>query len=213
MSDTKRANFNKGTTPPETLTVEESEKLLDELLQKTITGWSAWRNLRNYTIALFMLDAGLRVGEVCRLYVSDLIIAGIPVRALNVSERIAEKRCTRIVPLTPRLIDALTKIQTLLWSAFDNEKCPYAFFNQNKLEHLTTRQIQRIIGAASVRAFNRYIHPHILRHTFATRLMRVTNSSVVQQLLGHKHITSTQVYTHPNGDDCKKAIDGLSTGG
>jgi integrase/recombinase XerC len=49
----------------------------------------------------------------------------------------------------------------------------------------------------------------MLRHTFATNLMRTTNARVVQQLLGHKNLSSTQIYTHPNQQDLKKAIDSL----
>ncbi|GAH69734.1 unnamed protein product, partial [marine sediment metagenome] len=52
-------------------------------------------------------------------------------------------------------------------------------------------------------------HPHMLRHTFASKLMRVTSMRTVQELLGHSSITSTQIYTHPNEDDKKKAIKGL----
>lgn len=50
----------------------------------------------------------------------------------------------------------------------------------------------------------------MLRHTFATRLMQKTNIRVVQQLLGHKSLSSTQVYTHPNADDLQKAIENLN---
>lgn len=197
--------------PPETLTIEESEGLLEQLYLVTIAGWSAWKNLRNYTMALLMLDAGLRVGELVRLTVKQLIIGTEPVSALDVGEGLAEKKCERIVPCSVRLSDALKKMWDVLWSVRPECHNLYAFFDSDARKHITARQVQRIIGAASVRAFGRCIHPHILRHTFATRLMRVTNERVVQQLLGHKHITSTQIYTHPNSDDCKKAIDSISS--
>ncbi|GAH96402.1 unnamed protein product, partial [marine sediment metagenome] len=56
----------------------------------------------------------------------------------------------------------------------------------------------------------REIHPHILRHTFATRLMSKTSMRVVQELLGHKNLSSTQIYTHPNNADLQEAIDSLN---
>ncbi|GAH73030.1 unnamed protein product [marine sediment metagenome] len=61
-------------------------------------------------------------------------------------------------------------------------------------------------------SLGRPVHPHILRHTFASRLMRTTNARIVQELLGHQHLSTTQIYTHPNQDDLKKAIEQLGQG-
>jgi len=71
---------------------------------------------------------------------------------------------------------------------------------------LTTRQVERIIRTAALKSIGRPVHPHVLRHTFASKLMSVCNERIVQELLGHQSITSTQIYTHPNEDDKKKAI-------
>jgi site-specific recombinase XerD len=196
--------------PPETLTVEESEKLLITLRSAPIPCFTAWKYLRNYTMALLMLDAGLRVGEVVILKVSDLIIASKPIASLDMNASKAEKKCERIVPLSDRLQKTLGEIFLSVWSQHHIQNQNFAFYDNDTRVHLTVRQVQRIIGSASVRAFGRAIHPHVLRHTFATRLMRVTSTSVVQQLLGHKHINSTQVYMHANGDDCKKAIEKMN---
>lgn len=207
--------------PPETLTIEESEKLLTTLRNDGVAGFAAWKYLRNYAMALLMLDAGLRVGEVCRLSLSDLLTVSpspdktneltyTPKTSLLLSKLIAEKKCERLVPLSIRLIKTTENLYSLIWSATRSDLQSPAFFAENSTIPLTTRQVQRIIASASILAFGRSIHPHVLRHTFATRLMRVTSTSVVQQLLGHKHINSTQVYMHANGDDCKKAIEKMN---
>jgi site-specific recombinase XerD len=197
--------------PPETLTVEESEKLLEMLHFHGPVGWSAWKNLRNYTMALLMLDAGLRVGEMVRLKISALIINGEPVSALDLTGDRAEKKCERIVPVSERLKKTITECHTAFWTLRDMQLSTWAFFDKSTLKHITVRQVQRIIGQASLSAFGRAIHPHVLRHTFATRLMRVTSTPVVQQLLGHKRLSSTERYVHPNGDDCKLAIEKMNT--
>jgi integrase/recombinase XerC len=162
-------------------------------------------------MALLMLDAGLRVGEVVILKIDELIMGNQPVAAINLDKYSCEKKCERIVPCTLRLVEAIEAMYSIVWSLKAIPPTSFAFFDSDILMHLSVRQVQRIIGTASLAAFNRYVHPHVLRHTFATRLMRVTSTAVVQQLLGHKHLSSTQVYVHPNGDDCKAAIDKLTS--
>jgi site-specific recombinase XerD len=48
--------------------------------------------------------------------------------------------------------------------------------------------------------------PHTLRHTFATRLLRVSTTRLVQLALGHKSITTTELYTHPTCEDIELAM-------
>ncbi len=197
-------------TAPKTLTVTECHQLLDALLIKDGTKKQFRKGIRNYLMALLMLDAGLRVGEVVRLAVQDLWYSDLPVTSIEVGEKIAEKECTRIVPVSSRISVFLTEMNKYWWKHpyFLNWK--YAFFTTNPDKPLTTRQVERIIRQAALKSLGRPVHPHVLRHTFASRLMRKTNARVVQELLGHKNLSSTQIYTHPNGDDLKKAIVSIS---
>jgi site-specific recombinase XerD len=195
--------------PPETLTFEESEKLLSQILLEETPLLSRWKCKRDYTMTLLMLDAGLRVGEVRRATVTKLIIVGNPVTALDIDESWAEKKCKRIVPCSERLKKSLKEMFDIVWTARPELQTGYAFFNHDATKPITTRQIQRIIGSASQQAFGREIHPHTLRHTFATNLLQVTDIKTVQYLLGHKNMSSTQVYTHTNGETCKKAIENM----
>ena len=207
--------------PPETLTTVEAENLLDKLWGNVRDQIPRNRNLRNYTIALLMLDAGLRVGEVCKLEIRDLVFNGEPVKSVTIRTEISKTKTERTVPLSQRLQDAL-KLMILKLPNAGVLKATQPFFARwydgdqdvngqlSYCKPITPRQVQRIIADASFAAFGRRIHPHVLRHTFATRLMRVTNERVVQALLGHKSIASTQIYTHPNGDDMKAAVDAVS---
>ncbi|MBA7534636.1 Tyrosine recombinase XerC [subsurface metagenome] len=194
-------------TSPKTLTVEECDNLLEYLVNKS-KGGAGWRYaVRTYTMAVLMLDAGLRVGELVRLELRDLYFQEKPVKTLIIRSQIAKRKRERSVPMSIRAQNSLRlyahNIPWLMSQAVNN----YAFRIFSRSEHLSTRQVERAIRAAAMKAIGRPVHPHILRHTFASRLMRVTDSRTVQELLGHKNLSSTQVYTHPNEDDKKKAIE------
>ena len=197
------------TTTPKTLSTDDALKLLQVLLKGFGSEDKKKKAVRNYTMAVLMLDAGLRVGEVIQLEVTDLWFRMSPVTSVLVRAEIAKNHHERQIPVSERLSNALKNMHECYWSAH----IPYvglsAFFNLKPSNPITTRQVERIIRAAAWKALGRPIHPHTLRHTFASNLMRITNMRTVQELLGHKHMSSTQIYTHPNEEDKKKAINGL----
>ncbi len=192
-----------------TLTILEANQLLDELLREYGTTLQKIRGLRNYTIGLMMLDAGLRVGETAALLVTDLKTDNGPVNSLVVRAEIAKKGRERVIPTTQRIRRAIEKMSSNFWVSPIYLPVQYAFYGKDAPKPLTTRQIERIIRAAAVNALGRMIHPHLLRHTFATRLMRTTNIRIVQDLLGHVNLTSTQIYTHPDQQAKTEAIEQL----
>jgi len=192
-----------------TLTYEESEKLLKMLLDEDGTVKQRIRGLRNHCMALLMLEAGLRVGEVVALNREDLILSRVPVHSLVVRREVAKGGHERTVPLRKRIADDIRLMELDFWFEVDY-LCGFpAFFSPGSRKRLTVRQVQRIIESASQKAIGLSIHPHILRHTFATNLMRKSPMRVVQQLLGHQRITTTQIYTHPNSVDLRNAVEGL----
>ena len=195
---------------PKTLTQWESVRLLQVLLAKDGTPRQERRGVRNAAIALCMLDAGLRVGEVCRLHKSDLWFNNGPVTSIIVGADVAEKAAERQIPVSARLSGAIQAMHQFYWSDILGFPDHAAFYGDDPRRPVTARQIERIIAAASDRALGRSIHPHVLRHTFASRLMRKTNARIVQVLLGHKNLSSTQIYCHPNQQDLTAAIETLN---
>lgn len=197
---------------PITLTNEDCEKLLRRLRNDHLTPQQDSKCIRNYCIAVLMLDAGLRVGEVVQLYQIDLLLGTTPVTALRITADIAKNHKERIVPLTERIRNTSIEMSNRWWEQ-DESGNHFAFYSgDNSNQSLTTRQVERIIRVAAMKSLGRPVHPHVLRHTFASRLMRTTNARIVQELLGHTHLSTTQIYTHPNQDDLKKAIDQLGQG-
>lgn len=196
---------------PKTLTIDEATKLLETLHSCRRTPAAVCLSYRNFTLALCMLEAGLRVGEVVQLIVSDLVFNAKPVTSIVVRPAIAKKGIERQIPVSSLLSEAIKNMLTLIWSPDSASWDAPAFYRLSNGHPLTTRQVERIIQSAAIRSIGRNVNPHVLRHTFATRLMRVTDIRTVQELLGHKHISSTQIYTHPNADDKRKAIDSIDS--
>lgn len=191
---------------PKTLDVTDQQKLLEALLKIGSPSKTNRKGIRNYLIGCLMLDAGLRVGEVVKLGVADMWFKDSPVTSLVVQQTIAKNHRERIIPVSARLNLAIGHMYFAWWHNNLTSLTNYAFFTSNPGKTISTRQVENIIKSAAMKSLGRPVNPHMLRHTYASQLMRVTSMRTVQELLGHNHITSTQVYTHPNEEDKKKAM-------
>lgn len=194
---------------PRTLTTAEADLLLRQLFTSSGSPYKRRLAQRNHGLACVMLQAGLRVGEVVLLRVHDLYFKDSPVTTLRVRPEIAKRHQERFIPISEPLRQTIFDMQIHLWTQLQKYNNSLAFPGRRDGEVLTTRQVERIIRAAAYTALGRPINPHVLRHTFATRLMRVTNARTVQELLGHRNLSTTQIYTHPNEDDKRQAIDNM----
>lgn len=194
-------------SPPKTLTPEQSINLINILMNDHNTGKQRIKACRNGSMAIIMLETGLRVGEMCGLIKEDLWYMGQPVECLVVRKEIAKNKNERQVPISHKLTETICMMHESVWSTKEMTGQSYAFYAQDPARKMSTRTVERIILAAGRTAFNIVVTPHMLRHTFASRMMRKTNSRIVQSLLGHSSLQSTQVYMHPNSKDLKDAIN------
>lgn len=192
--------------PPKTITETETQKLLRQLRIYQGTGLQQRRGIRNEMIALVMLETGLRVAEVTNLVIGDLWYVTAPVENLIVRSEIAKRNKERTVPISTKLHKAIANMQEIIWTPDSATERAYAFYMKDPMIKLTTRSIERVIKSAAAKAFRKTVTPHTLRHTFATRILVKSNTSVVQALLGHKCLSSTQRYLHPSADSLKAAI-------
>lgn len=192
------------------LTDEEQTKFVSFFQHRAGLNFDDEIHIRDQLIILLMLDAGLRVGEVVKLVVSDLFILGAPMGILVVRAEIAKTKSERCIPISVRLYDAIKLMWLRVWQRWNIETNTLAFPGKKSGKPLSIRQIRYLTRDAGLVSIGRSVHPHALRHTFATRLMRKCSIRVVQQLLGHSSLMSTQVYTHPNNQDLQLAIDSLN---
>lgn len=191
---------------PQTLTHEEIQKFLTHL-RDTIPVHARYKaHRRDFGMALFILETGLRVGELAQLQIGDILFAGQPVASLLVRAAIAKLHVERRVPISRTLAAEIARLRDSLWLTHNASPSTYCWYRNDPTRPLTTRSIEAVIRKAGLASIGRPVYPHMLRHTFATQMMRVTSARIVQELLGHASIRSTQIYTHPNGDDLAAAI-------
>jgi integrase/recombinase XerD len=177
-----------GQALPSVLTVEEIEKMLD----------SCATSLERAVLELFY-GCGLRVSELCSLRHEDLNLEGGYLRCLGKGDK------ERIVPMGEEAQDA---IQSYL-----SKKAPFKLgdflFHTEKQKSFNRFTAYRLIQTCAGRAqIHQKISPHTLRHSFATHLLEGgADLRVVQELLGHANITTTQLYTHVSRARIRKVYD------
>jgi len=164
--------------------------------------------VRDRCIMLLLLHGGLRNGEVCALRFRDIYSGKTVFSSIEIPNGHGHHDHLRLVPLSPSLTSALEQYHAAYSQKFGTpDPLSRAFITRNQKIGIQQRDIQRIVAKYTRLWLDHAFHPHSLRHTFATRLMRKASMRVVQQLLGHLSITSTQVYTHPSSEDCSNAVN------
>ncbi len=145
--------------------------------------------VRDKAILELLYSSGLRVSELSGLNIDDLNIKGnlIKIRGKGKKER--------IVPVGSKAIDAIKSymIERMLLKSKDR-----ALFLNRMGTRLTDRGVRRIVVKyAKALTISGQIGPHTLRHTFATHLLQGgADLRVIQELLGHSSLSTTQKYTH-----------------
>ena len=163
---------------PSVLTANYINKLLDELPT------SSFKDLRDKAILELMYSSGLRVSEV-----SDLKLDNIK---NNKSVKVFGKgRKERILPITNRSLNAINTYVLNSRQNIATDKSSSYLFLGVRGGKLSDREIRRIVK------FRVGTFPHSIRHTFATHLLDGgADLRIVQEMLGHKDPSTTQIYTH-----------------
>jgi integrase/recombinase XerC len=165
---------------PKIVVREQLDTLLDE-----DWGDDAWATL-DRAVCEVLYGAGLRVSELCGLNVASVDFRQGLLRVLG------KGRKERIVPLHRRGLDAVAIwIEDARDDVMRADSPPEALFFNRRGRRLGLRRI------LDNRILRGHVHPHALRHTYATHLLEGgADLRVVQELLGHESLTTTQIYTH-----------------
>lgn len=166
---------------------------LQKILEYSPTGDFKYRNK---AIINLLYSSGIRVSELCDITLSSINLEN---RFLIVT---GKGNKTRICPFSNNCKEILENYLINERKNIAKNDCCHLFVNRfgNKI---TTRAIEMIINDVSVKLFgNKKLHPHLFRHTYATNLLNNgADLRVVQELLGHSSLMTTQVYTHLAKDE------------
>ena len=173
---------------PKYLTENETKRLLE----------AALNDPRDYAILVLFSYSGLRLSELCNLKIDDLDFSE---KVLHVVSGKGDK--DRIVIINDKTTDALKN-----YLQFRKEYGKHLFISRKKTP-ISTVHVERIVKKYAMKAeINKNVTPHVLRHTFATTLMRNgADIRFIQQILGHASVATTQIYTHINEDFLKSMYD------
>ena len=163
---------------------------------------------RDALIIRLMLQCGLRVGEIAALHVNQVWRDGYVSPAVNLPQATTKGHVARYVDIPQPLRGLIADHVKYLRSATIHFSPADPLFTGYKVRiRLQVSGIERMVSKLSRAAIGRKIHPHVLRHTYATILLKYTNIRVVQTLLGHANLNTTELYTHVNSEDCKNAVN------
>lgn len=154
-----------------------------------------------------MLHAGLRIGEVCALKWSNLVWLDTPVTALHLLAAMTKGNRERTLPVTPELAGTIRDTWTIVSRINYFDHNDFVAASRHGGPPTTPRTFQRTLAKISQHSLGYHVNPHMLRHTFATALLAVTDLVVVQQALGHARISTTAVYTHPSIDVVSRGMN------
>ena len=184
--------------PFESVRVPKKDKKLPEVLTKDEVKnlINSADNEKSRLIISFLYSSGLRVSELVNLKVEDI----------NFSEKVGKVKSgkggkDRMFTLSESLLQDVQKY-------LENRNHIYVFSREKPL---TTRNIQKIIQFTQKRSgINKKITPHTMRHSFATHLLESgVDIRMIQSLLGHSSLNTTQLYTHISTEQIKKVQNPL----
>ncbi|MHA5205998.1 site-specific tyrosine recombinase XerD, partial [Oenococcus oeni] len=171
---------------PQVLTATEIEAVL------AVPDISTTLGLRNRALLETMYATGFRVSEICNLKLADLH------DELGLITTIGKGQKQRIVPIGEMSLLYISKyFKESRPILLKDKESPYLFLNDHG--HRISRQgIFKLVKEIAIKAgIDKDISPHTLRHSFATNLLENgADLRIVQELLGHSDISTTQIYTH-----------------
>lgn len=180
---------------PETLSAPEVERLL-----AAAAGQSPLE-LRDRAVVELLYASGLRVSELCGARLENLYLDKGFIRVTGKGNK------QRLVPVGTQARDAVDRYLRMSRPELVSKRTGGEIFLSIRGRKLTNQRIWQLLTALGKRAgLDKAVHPHMLRHSFATHLLEGgADLRVIQEMLGHADISTTQIYTHVDSRQLHKA--------
>ena len=182
---------------PRNLPREFSPEEMSELLRYDPDTWLA---VRDKAMVETLYSSGIRLSELVGCDLDSLDLARAQMRVFGKGEK------ERLAPIGKAAATALKA-----WILLRGSRCEpseRALFISRQGKRLSHRSVQLRLAALADQRQARHLHPHILRHSFASHILQSSgNLRAVQEMLGHADIATTQIYTHLDFDHLARAYD------
>ena len=180
---------------PNVLSEDEVTAILDSV------DLSTWQGVRDKAILEVLYGCGLRVSEVVGLQVSCVFLKEGFVRVIGKGNK------ERLVPIGELGVEAIEAYLDVRPEAYDSESSDVLFLNRFGRSLSRVSMFNMIKKQALVAGIRKEISPHTFRHSFATHLLEHgADLRMVQEMLGHESITTTEIYTHIDNSTWQKEI-------
>lgn len=179
---------------PKTINQKDVIQLLESIETSDPLG------MRDRALIELLYSSGLRLGEIMEALLENLYVEEAHIRVTGKGNK------TRIVPIGKKALEAINNYLEKGRKKLVNSKSTSHIFLSIRGKKLSPSRIWQIVKERSKRAnINSPIHPHQLRHSFATHLLSGgADLRIIQELLGHADISTTQTYTHVDEKGLKK---------
>ena len=193
------ASLKVGRALPKPISVTQARRLLEEPAKENTP-----EAKRDKAMLELLYASGMRVSELVGLNISDIDISGGYVRCFGKGNK------ERMIPVYPRATQSIAEYlkegrPQIAGSKVDEQ----ALFLNVRGERLTRQGLWQILKAyAKAARIEVEVTPHTLRHSFATHMLNGgADLRMVQELLGHANISTTQVYTHLTSDHVRRTYE------
>ena len=182
---------------PETLNELQVEQFLEKIDTKAVHG------LRDRAMIELLYASGLRISELANARLENFNFEERVVRVTGKGNK------TRLVPVGRKACDALAAYLSAERPKLVKRRSGSEIFLSERGTKLTTARIWQIVKKHARRAgLEKNVYPHLLRHSFATHLLgNGADLRIIQEMLGHADISTTQVYTHVARSRLREIVD------
>lgn len=173
----------------------------DQAIQLVSIEGDGWHSLRDRALLELLYSSGLRLAEIANVDIGDIHFDEATVRVTGKGDK------TRLVPVGSCALKAIEHwLKVRSERALENEKALFVSQRGKRISHRAIQQRVKLI--AQRQGISQPIHPHMLRHSFASHMLESSGDlRGVQELLGHANLSTTQIYTHLDFQHLAKTYD------